>query len=527
VLALKDLIAKSIDKQKLPTKRAVMQLFSWALPEFSKDPQAVFNFMDIAMSNQPLPQDYPAYLQEFFLCIYKKHLELGEHQHLAFDLASNRLSERLLDSFLLHMVRKNLEIRPGMPDGLKTRIELVEKAIESFIPCTSIQMFSGLTDPVYCESSCGEHGDIHQSSKTYTEEVPAVGLLSRWWGSTKVITKSCRWEGKLDRPTKCAIPGWLAHTPVPDSRITAATFFPEHKKLLTSQQQILSQLDTPRLCLACLLNIPTEFLRCKHKLCGECCQELLADGIIECPFCNEQNAWKRADIPDGAGFRVLTIDGGGVRGVISAVLLSHIETLLNIPLHQLFDFIIGTSIGGLNSVGFGALNLRGPEMVQHIIELSESAFKSTAFLGNNSLGWLYYGYKYRREPLHDALTKILPESPMFGSCQLPRVAMVACEVSDGKPRIVLFSTYNSMKNKTVKHEVRGTLLQAAQAATAAGTYFPVIIKEGDGRGDGDSKERGGEKGKVSSNRVYLDIYNTLWYFYGRGNTVQQPLRPRI
>src|SRR6476660_5012126 len=45
--------------------------------------------------------------------------------------------------------------------------------------------------------------------------------------------------------------------------------------------------------------------------------------------------------------RVLAIDGGGIRGVIPAVLLSELERRAKRPISELFDMIAGTSTGGI------------------------------------------------------------------------------------------------------------------------------------------------------------------------------------
>lgn len=45
--------------------------------------------------------------------------------------------------------------------------------------------------------------------------------------------------------------------------------------------------------------------------------------------------------------RVLAIDGGGIRGVLPAVVLAELERLSGHPTHQLFDLIAGSSAGGL------------------------------------------------------------------------------------------------------------------------------------------------------------------------------------
>ncbi len=44
---------------------------------------------------------------------------------------------------------------------------------------------------------------------------------------------------------------------------------------------------------------------------------------------------------------ILSVDGGGIKGVIPATLIKHIESKLNKPSHQLFDIIGGTSTGGI------------------------------------------------------------------------------------------------------------------------------------------------------------------------------------
>ena len=45
--------------------------------------------------------------------------------------------------------------------------------------------------------------------------------------------------------------------------------------------------------------------------------------------------------------RVLAIDGGGIRGLLPAVVLGELERLSGRPVHELFDLIAGSSAGGL------------------------------------------------------------------------------------------------------------------------------------------------------------------------------------
>lgn len=46
-------------------------------------------------------------------------------------------------------------------------------------------------------------------------------------------------------------------------------------------------------------------------------------------------------------FRILSLDGGGVRGIIAAIMLAAIEKQINQPLNKYFDLIAGTSTGSL------------------------------------------------------------------------------------------------------------------------------------------------------------------------------------
>lgn len=61
--------------------------------------------------------------------------------------------------------------------------------------------------------------------------------------------------------------------------------------------------------------------------------------------------------------RILTIDGGGLKGMIPAAFLAQIEEQVGKPLHQYFDLIVGTSTGGIIAaglaVGFTAEHIAG------------------------------------------------------------------------------------------------------------------------------------------------------------------------
>src|SRR6266850_1974280 len=78
-------------------------------------------------------------------------------------------------------------------------------------------------------------------------------------------------------------------------------------------------------------------------------------------------------------FRVLSIDGGGVRGFLAASILANIETYLNdatgerVALGQRFDFLGGTSAGGLIALGLG-MGRTAAEMRELFVTLVPAVF---------------------------------------------------------------------------------------------------------------------------------------------------------
>jgi uncharacterized protein len=50
-------------------------------------------------------------------------------------------------------------------------------------------------------------------------------------------------------------------------------------------------------------------------------------------------------------FKVLSIDGGGLRGIIPAMVLAEIEERTGRPIAETFDLIAGTSTGGILALG--------------------------------------------------------------------------------------------------------------------------------------------------------------------------------
>jgi predicted acylesterase/phospholipase RssA len=60
------------------------------------------------------------------------------------------------------------------------------------------------------------------------------------------------------------------------------------------------------------------------------------------------------EVADGRRFTVLSIDGGGVRGIFAAAVLASLERDTGTRITDHFDLVVGTSTGGIIALGLGA-----------------------------------------------------------------------------------------------------------------------------------------------------------------------------
>src|SRR5690242_6029075 len=95
---------------------------------------------------------------------------------------------------------------------------------------------------------------------------------------------------------------------------------------------------------------------------------------------------------DAKHFRnVLSIDGGGIRGIIAATILDRIERKIGLRIHEVFDLIAGTSTGGIiaTAIGAGANNGNpyAPNDLVHLyVENGPEIFHKTTF--TNVENWI-------------------------------------------------------------------------------------------------------------------------------------------
>ena len=77
--------------------------------------------------------------------------------------------------------------------------------------------------------------------------------------------------------------------------------------------------------------------------------------------------------------RLLALDGGGIRGVLSLAILGEIERLVGQPLCEYLDYIGGTSTGAILATGL-ALGMSVDELTTFYRETGPDMFERTSLL---------------------------------------------------------------------------------------------------------------------------------------------------
>ena len=97
--------------------------------------------------------------------------------------------------------------------------------------------------------------------------------------------------------------------------------------------------------------------------------------------------------------RILSIDGGGIKGVFPASFLAEVEDAIGDKVARYFDLIVGTSTGGIIALGLG-LGMSAREILGFYEKAGPTIFGGRrTWLSLKHWGWA----KYSAEPLRTAV----------------------------------------------------------------------------------------------------------------------------
>ncbi|THF53322.1 hypothetical protein E6C50_03725 [Flavobacterium supellecticarium] len=215
---------------------------------------------------------------------------------------------------------------------------------------------------------------------------------------------------------------------------------------------------------------------------------------------------------------ILTVDGGGIKGIIPAYFLNELESRLNKSCYELFDMIGGTSTGGIIATGLTSpINGNKPFTAQEVLNIYQND-GTKIFVPQESLipdnCAQYYGDDGNGNGIEPYLQQ------QFGQPTLSE-AQANMKTLNGRTKHVFTTSYtiNSSGN-TVPNPVLGQdygpylfnwmdaskssaddykVWEAARATSAAPTYFPVGDVGGGQNSNSDAQERWVLDGGVMSN----------------------------
>src|ERR1700722_11878591 len=174
-------------------------------------------------------------------------------------------------------------------------------------------------------------------------------------------------------------------------------------------------------------------------------------------------------------FRILSIDGGGLRGLIPVMILKNIEELTGKKIYELFDLVAGTSTGGLIACAtmLADENRSKPRYDLSYIEKIFTEKGSIIFNNPKKKIGNFFRAKYKPKALQNELTSIFKDldgssgKPAMLADLLVPVIIPAYDLKRNKP--VIFKTRHARQN----HKMNATLYDICLATSAAPTYFPV------------------------------------------------------
>jgi predicted acylesterase/phospholipase RssA len=174
--------------------------------------------------------------------------------------------------------------------------------------------------------------------------------------------------------------------------------------------------------------------------------------------------------------RVLSIDGGGIRGLLPATIVAEIEARSGRPAHELFDLMVGTSIGGITVLALAApdLNDRGRarysavEILDVYGEVGPRIF-STTLARRLRTGDSLLHEKYSSEAVMEVLDELFDDTPMAAA--LSPAMVTSYDLESRLP--LMFKT----EKAKVEPEWNLPMRTVGRAAIAAPTFFEPLQLE--------------------------------------------------
>src|SRR5258708_2706294 len=160
--------------------------------------------------------------------------------------------------------------------------------------------------------------------------------------------------------------------------------------------------------------------------------------------------------------KILSIDGGGIKGVVPAAFLAQLEETLGESITHFFDLIVGTSTGCIIALGLG-LGLSAADILHFYEHLGPTVFAGSRLgRGLRRIGFA----KYHAQPLRRALEATFGEKTLGESHT--RLVIPSLNLETGEVHI-----YKTAHHPRFEVDYKESAVEVALATAAAPTYFPT------------------------------------------------------
>jgi patatin-like phospholipase/acyl hydrolase len=174
-------------------------------------------------------------------------------------------------------------------------------------------------------------------------------------------------------------------------------------------------------------------------------------------------------------FRILALDGGGIKGIFAAAALARLEEQHKAKIIDHFDLIAGTSTGGILAIGL-SLGLSPEALLNFYRSRGPTIFPSTSLVQRSAgvFSQLFVGPKHSAAVLRRELEAVLG-TRKFGEAACRLVIPSYDAVAN---RIYIFKTRHA---SGLDNDIELNAVDVALATSAAPTYFAAATTARDGR----------------------------------------------
>lgn len=200
-------------------------------------------------------------------------------------------------------------------------------------------------------------------------------------------------------------------------------------------------------------------------------------------------------------FKILSIDGGGIKGLYSSTILEHLENKHGGSCSDYFDMICGTSTGGIIALGL-SLKIPASEISKIYMEHGNVIFpKQNKII--SMVRQTFWKGKFGDEPLKRILSDVFAEKTISESNNL--LCIPSYSVTDARPWIFKYDH----KEGGLSRDNKAKYLDVALATSAAPTYLPLAEI------DNYDYKQFIDGGVWANNPTLIGLIEALTYFVGK------------